>query len=180
MIALWVRHVKGAILISIVVTTVVAIIVEAIGSFGAGGAKNPTGWGLNVPKLPDKIIDTPDFGTLGHFNLFGSFASVGVVAAILLIFTLMLADFFDTMGTMTAIGAEAGLLDEDGIPPNTQQHPGRRLARRRRRWRRGCLLEHLLHRVGLRRRRRCPHRTGLGRHRRALPARDLRCRRWSR
>ena len=39
----------------------------------------------------------------------------------LLIFTLMLADFFDTMGTMTAIGAEAGLLDEDGTPPNTQQ-----------------------------------------------------------
>ena len=29
----------------------------------------------------------------------------------------MLADFFDTMGTMTAIGAEAGLLDEDGAPP---------------------------------------------------------------
>ena len=33
----------------------------------------------------------------------------------------MLADFFDTMGTMTAIGAEAGLLDEDGIPPNTER-----------------------------------------------------------
>ena len=33
----------------------------------------------------------------------------------------MLADFFDTMGTMTAIGAEAGLLDEDGTPPNTQR-----------------------------------------------------------
>ena len=33
----------------------------------------------------------------------------------------MLADFFDTMGTMTAIGAEAGLLDEEGTPPNTQR-----------------------------------------------------------
>ena len=33
----------------------------------------------------------------------------------------MLADFFDTMGTMTAIGAEAGLLDEDGVPPNTER-----------------------------------------------------------
>ena len=32
----------------------------------------------------------------------------------------MLADFFDTMGTMTAIGAEAGLLDADGAPPNTR------------------------------------------------------------
>jgi AGZA family xanthine/uracil permease-like MFS transporter len=33
----------------------------------------------------------------------------------------MLADFFDTMGTMTAIGAEAGLLQEDGTPPNTRR-----------------------------------------------------------
>ena len=121
MIALWVRKVKGAILISIVVTTVVAIVVESIGHFGAGGAKNPTGWGLTVPELPGKVFDTPDFGTLGTFNLLGSFESVGAVAAILLVFTLMLADFFDTMGTMTAIGAEAGLLDEDGAPPRTRR-----------------------------------------------------------
>ena len=119
-ISLWVLRVKGAILISIIATTIVAIIVEAIGQFGAGSAKNPTGWGLTVPTFPDKIFDTPDFGTLGEFNLFGSFEQVGAVAAILLIFTLMLADFFDTMGTMTAIGAEAGLLDADGAPPNTR------------------------------------------------------------
>ena len=71
---------------------------------------------------PDKSFDTPDFDTLGPLH------PVRVVRArsawsspLLLIFTLMLADFFDTMGTMTAIGAEAGLLDEDGIPPNTQR-----------------------------------------------------------
>src|SRR3954453_3519067 len=119
-ISLWVLRVKGAILISIIVTTIIAVIVESIGNFGAGGAKNPTGWGLTVPKLPDKIFDTPDFGTVGEFNLFGSFAEVGAVSAILLIFTLMLADFFDTMGTMPAIGAEAGLLDADVRPPNTR------------------------------------------------------------
>jgi len=44
-----------------------------------------------------------------------------VVTAVLFVFTLMLADFFDTMGTMTAIGAEAGLLDEEGAPPNSQR-----------------------------------------------------------
>jgi adenine/guanine/hypoxanthine permease len=33
----------------------------------------------------------------------------------------MLADFFDTMGTMTAIGAEAGLLDNTGRPQHTQR-----------------------------------------------------------
>ena len=120
-VTLWVRRVKGAILISIVATTIIAVIAESIGHFGAGGAKNPTGWGLTVPKLPDSVFDTPDFGTLGQFNLFDSFSRIGVVAAILLIFTLMLADFFDTMGTMTAIGAEAGLLQADGAPPNTRR-----------------------------------------------------------
>ena len=120
-VALWVRKIKGAILISIITMTIIAIIVESIGDFGAGGAKNPTGWGLTVPKLPDSVFDTPDFGTLGQFNLLGSFSSVGVVAGILLVFTLLLADFFDTMGTMTAIGAEAGLLDADGAPPHTRR-----------------------------------------------------------
>src|SRR6185436_12420321 len=58
---------------------------------------------------------------LGEFNLLGSWSEIGVVTTVLLIFTLLLADFFDTMGTMVAIGAEAGLLDEDGKPPRTQQ-----------------------------------------------------------
>jgi adenine/guanine/hypoxanthine permease len=120
-ITLWVRRVKGAILISIILTTILAIIVEAIGKFGPGGPKNPTGWSLSVPALPDKVVGTPHFGTLGHFDLLGSWDKVGIVSTVLLIFTLMLADFFDTMGTMTAIGAEAGLLDEEGIPPHTER-----------------------------------------------------------
>jgi AGZA family xanthine/uracil permease-like MFS transporter len=120
-ITLWVKRVRGAILLSILGTTLLAIIVESIGHFGSS-VENPTGgWGLNVPKWPDKIADTPSFDTLGHFSLLGSFQSAGVVTALLLIFTLMLADFFDTMGTMTAIGAEAGLLDSEGVPPNTQR-----------------------------------------------------------
>ncbi|HET8605333.1 MAG TPA: NCS2 family permease [Marmoricola sp.] len=121
---LWVRRVKGAILISIVVTTIVAIIVESLAHIGGtfvNGKYNPLGWSLNVPKLPDQVVGSPDFGTIGHFSLLGSWSSVGVVTTVLLIFTLMLSDFFDTMGTMTAIGAEADLLDERGMPPKTQQ-----------------------------------------------------------
>jgi adenine/guanine/hypoxanthine permease len=117
-VTLWVKRVRGAILIAIIVTTILAIIVESIGNFGSS-QDNPTGgWGLNVPQWPDKIADTPHFDTIFHVSLFGSFQSAGVVTALLLIFTLMLADFFDTMGTMTAIGAEAGLLDAEGTPPN--------------------------------------------------------------
>jgi adenine/guanine/hypoxanthine permease len=124
-VILYVRKVKGAILISIILTTIIAVIVESIANVGpmvgANGKVNPHGWNLNVPSLPDKVVAVPDFGLLGHFSLLGSFQSVGIVSSVLLIFTLMLADFFDTMGTMTAIGAEADLLDEEGIPPGTQR-----------------------------------------------------------
>ncbi len=123
-VALYVRKVKGAILISIVASTVIAIIIESIAKIGPqvdGDKVNPVGWNLNVPKLPTDVFSTPHLDTLGTFNLLGSFQSAGVVTAVLLVFTLMLADFFDTMGTMTAIGAEAGLLDKEGMPPNTQR-----------------------------------------------------------
>ncbi|MEP7034331.1 MAG: NCS2 family permease [Actinomycetota bacterium] len=125
-IVMMVKKVKGAILIGIIGATVLAIIVEAIGKIGGqfdatGKLVNPTGWGLNVPKMPSKLVDVPDFGLLGHFSLLGSFSAIGAVSAILIVFTLLLADFFDTMGTMVAIGREAGLLDKEGNPPNTQK-----------------------------------------------------------
>ncbi len=119
-IALFVLKVRGAILISIIATTVVAMIVEAAVDLGSS-AVNPKGWSLNVPALPDRLVDTPDFGLLGEFSLLGSWDHVGVVTVFLLIFTLLLTDFFDTMGTMTAVGAEAELNDEDGVPPNARK-----------------------------------------------------------
>jgi len=119
-VALWVCRVKGAILISIVATTVLAFVLQAVLDLGAAAVDGPGNWSLNVPEYTG-FVDVPDFGTLGEFSLFGAFSSVGVLAAVLLAFTLLLADFFDTMGTMTAIGAEAGLNDEEGIPPNSQK-----------------------------------------------------------
>ena len=123
MIALWVRKVRGAILISILVTTVVAVVVEAIADLGPASADNPTGWSLSVPTISGDVVGLPSFDTLGEVDLFGAFGSAGTgaLAALLLVFSLLLADFFDTMGTMTAIGAEAGLNDEEGTPPNAQR-----------------------------------------------------------
>ncbi len=119
-VALWALKVRGAILISILATTVVALVVEAVGDLGSA-AERVGGWSLTVPQPPDDWLASPDFGTIGEFSLLGSFEQAGVVTALLLVFTLMLADFFDTMGTMTAIGAEAGLLDEEGKPPHTER-----------------------------------------------------------
>jgi len=125
MVSLYVKNVKGAILIAIAVTTVLAVIVESIAKIGPSFVSpeetNPRGWNLNVPAIPEKVVDVPSFPVLGEVSLLGSFEAVGLVTAALFIFTLLLADFFDTMGTMTAIGAEADLLDEDGAPPNTKR-----------------------------------------------------------
>jgi AGZA family xanthine/uracil permease-like MFS transporter len=117
MIGLTVKKIKGALLIGITVTTIVAIAVESafkIGPFVGPDGVNPKGWNLNVPALPDAVVATPDFAILGSFNLLGGFDRITLVAASLLVFTLLLADFFDTMGTMTAIGQQAGLVDRNG------------------------------------------------------------------
>ncbi|SDQ53043.1 NCS2 family permease [Quadrisphaera sp. DSM 44207] len=119
------RRVKGAILLGIVGTTLLAVLVEAFADVGprvgADGATDPVGWSLVVPQLPEQLFSAPDLSLLGRFSLFGSFAEVGVVAALLLVFTLMLADFFDTMGTVVGVGAEAGLLDERGRLPGVDR-----------------------------------------------------------
>jgi AGZA family xanthine/uracil permease-like MFS transporter len=121
------RRTRGAILLGIVLTTVVAIVVEAIFDIGASFTPgnppkvNDAGWQLNVPTLPTDVVGSPDLSLIGNFSLFGGFAEVGAVAAILLVFTLMLADFFDTMGTVVGVGAEAELLDEDGQLPGVER-----------------------------------------------------------
>ena len=138
-IILYVRQVKGAILISILVTTVVAIVVERLANVGptfiSPDKSNPEGWNLNVPQLPGwgNVANVPGVSEakeLWHLSIFdnvgglgstlGSYDAAAFIAIALLIFTLLLADFFDTMGTMTAIGAEAGLLDEQGLPPKPE------------------------------------------------------------
>ena len=109
-IGLLARKVKGAILISIVTMTVVAISINS--------AADIKSWGLTTPKIPDDVVASPDFGLLGHFSLFGAFGETSAITVVLLVFTLILSDFFDTMGTVVGISAEAGLLDDEGKVPN--------------------------------------------------------------
>lgn len=120
-IILYIHKVKGAILISILTSTVVAVIIQAVTKLGMRSEDNPTGWGQSVPELTSSPVALPTFDTLGKVDFFGAFGKIGVIAVILLIFSLMLADFFDTMGTMVAVGAEGNLLDENGNPEKSRQ-----------------------------------------------------------
>ncbi len=124
-IALYVRNVRGALLIGIVATTIIAILVETL--FGDGG--EGLGWGLTVPTLPTGVGDLvalPDVSLLGLFleggpNLLERWSDVGLATILMLIFTLLLADFFDTMGTMVGVAHQGGLADEEGNIEGTRE-----------------------------------------------------------
>ncbi|HUF15723.1 MAG TPA: NCS2 family permease [Acidimicrobiia bacterium] len=94
-VVLYARKVPGALIISILATTVVALL-----------------W--DVAAIPESFSVTPSFDTLGAFDLSNVFTQLGYVAAALTIFSFMLTDFFDTMGTATAITEQAGLTDDEG------------------------------------------------------------------
>ncbi|MDQ0991525.1 NCS2 family permease [Streptomyces sp. V3I7] len=108
-LALIVRKVPGAILISIVSMTVLAGIVNAV-------AHVPS-WGLTVPEWPGNPVSTPDFGLLGQVSLFGGFGKVGVLTGVLFVFTVLLSSFFDAMGTIMGVSDEAKLTDAEGQMP---------------------------------------------------------------
>ncbi len=109
--------VRGALILSIVAGTVLSIIIEAIKHLGSA-QQNPAGWALNVPSFEGKnILTTPDFSVLGHFSITGAF-SAGVVLGVMFVFSMLLADLFDTFGTIVGVGRQAGLVDDSGTLPD--------------------------------------------------------------
>jgi AGZA family xanthine/uracil permease-like MFS transporter len=102
------KKVRGALLIGAAASTVVAVIARAI----TGGAGFPP----HVAELPHALLAAPDFSLVGHVS-FGFVRALGPAAAALTVFSIMLSDFFDTVGTVVAVGQEAEYLDEHGDFP---------------------------------------------------------------
>lgn len=92
--ALLAVRVKGAILLGIIVTTV-------IGAF------------FGLTQAPSSVVALPDFSQVGNID-FGAILRASLWPAI---FAFMIADFFDTMGTMVSVAGEARLLSETGEVP---------------------------------------------------------------
>jgi adenine/guanine/hypoxanthine permease len=113
MIALMTMRVQGALLIGIIITTIVAIIFNAISGYTAFTTPG-------VAVLPKQIAAIPDFSTFGQGFNFGAFTRIGFLSAALMVFSVMLADFFDTIGTVIGIGGKAGWLDKDGRLPRVR------------------------------------------------------------
>src|SRR5213083_101507 len=91
------RRVRGALLLGIVLTTLVAIILNGAVADWKGF---PT---PGAARIPTAIVQPPDLSTFGRLD-FGLVAKLGVVTAVLVTFSIMLSDFFDTMGTIIGVG----------------------------------------------------------------------------
>ena len=107
-VALHARGVKGTLLLGIVGATIVAVLVNA----ATGGATYKDLPGVAV--MPASLFDTPNFATVGQFNVTEVFSKLGIIIALLTVFSLMLSDFFDTAGTVVSVAAQGGWLRPDG------------------------------------------------------------------
>ncbi|WP_237209021.1 NCS2 family permease [Rothia nasimurium] len=114
-IALFIRNVRGAILIGVVASTILAIVLEKVWPSGSS-MDSATGWSLMIPGIPTQWIGHPDLSLLGSVDMVGAFSgsSLGTLGATMLMFAILLAVFFDVMGTSVGLASEAGTIDEDG------------------------------------------------------------------
>jgi len=112
-IALRARGFRGDLLLGIIATTVLATIINWATDYSAFTQPGVARW-------PDDIATSPDFGLVGNVS-FDAFATLGVVATLAWVFSLFLADFFDTMGTLVGVGKQAGYLTKDGELPEIRK-----------------------------------------------------------
>lgn len=111
MAVLMAARVRGSILIGIILTTVIAWLGDII----FPGASRM----VNLPGLTEivKLPTAAQFATIGKLDIRGALT----VGLILPIFSILITDFFDTMGTVVAVGGEAGLLDKQGRLPRLRR-----------------------------------------------------------
>ena len=108
------RRVRGGLLVGIALTTLIAIAFNGLFA-GWKGFATP-----GAALIPSAIVQAPDFSTFGRLD-FALFAKLGVLAACLAVFSLMLSDFFDTMGTIIGVGTKGGFIDPQGRLPRVNR-----------------------------------------------------------
>ena len=108
---LYIHNVKGAILLGIVATWVIGMICQVLGIYVPDNVAFFSlfpSWGIT------------DFSKLGE--TFGQcfqvdFSNVGMVNFIVIVFSFLFVDLFDTLGTLIGVATKADMLDEDGRLP---------------------------------------------------------------
>ncbi len=109
---LYIKRIKGSILIGILATWIIGIICQLVGIYTPDA---DTGFYSLLPAF-----EMTDFSKLGE--TFGQcfkidFDSVGIFNFIVIIFSFLFVDLFDTLGTLIGVSAKADMLDEEGKLP---------------------------------------------------------------
>ena len=109
---LYIKKVKGSILIGILATWILGIICQLTGLYV------PTPEAGYYSLIPTFAMT--DFTKLGEtfgqcFNV--DLGSVGIVNFIIVIFSFLFVDMFDTLGTLIGVSSKAGMLDKNGRLP---------------------------------------------------------------
>ncbi|MBQ8323511.1 MAG: NCS2 family permease [Clostridia bacterium] len=110
---LYIKKVKGSILFGILATWIVGMLCQLVGLYVPNAAE---GYYSLFPTFA-----LTDFSTLGKtfgqcFNV--DLSGVGIFNFIVVIFSFLFVDLFDTMGTLIGVSTKAGMLDEEGRLPN--------------------------------------------------------------
>ena len=113
---LYIKNIKGAILIGIVATWGLGMLCQVAGIY----VPDPS---VGAYSLFPAGIMSVDFSALGE--TFGQcfkidFRGVGVFNFIVVIFSFLFVDLFDTLGTLIGVATKADMLDEEGHLPNVK------------------------------------------------------------
>lgn len=111
---LMVRGVRGALIIGIVATTALGTLIYYATGADISAAAGPQG------ALPDHLAPI-SFSTFGAGLNLDVFQAVSWITVLLLVFSLLVSDFFDTMGTVVGLADEGGWLDERGDIPGLRR-----------------------------------------------------------
>lgn len=111
--ALYIHQVKGAVLVGIIVTWGLGMICQIAGIY----IPDPAAGAYSL--FPSGFIST-DFSALGEtfgqcFKL--DFSGTEMFNFIVVIFSFLFVDFFDTLGTLIGVSTKADMLDENGRLP---------------------------------------------------------------
>lgn len=111
-IVMMTKNINGSVFMGIVITTVLGIVMRLMGLEGIHSA---------LPALPTGLVSYDlDFSTVGAFTRgFGNLFSQP--SMILVIFSFLFVDFFDTAGTLVAVGNNIGLVNENGEMENVEK-----------------------------------------------------------
>ena len=110
---LHIRQVKGAILFGIIITWGLGMVCQLLGIY----IPNPE---VGTYSLFPSGILSADFSALGKtfgqcFNI--DFSAVGLFNFIVIVFSFLFVDLFDTLGTLIGVSTKADMLDENGRLP---------------------------------------------------------------